>query len=148
MDLFTYGTLMVPEIMRHVAGCDLQGVAVTVEGYVRYGVRGEQYPGVIGSADERVEGILYRDVPTEAMRRLDLFEGEMYHRETVRVVRKSDGVAMAAEVYVFKPAYAHLLTGDPWDFQRFLKNGRKFFEDGYRGFQQLDDQKAPGCREG
>jgi len=148
MDLFTYGTLMVPEIMRHVAGCDLQRVEVTLEGYVRYGVRGEQYPAVIGSAGERVEGILYRDVPTEAMRRLDLFEGEMYGRETVRVVRDHDRVAMAAEVYVFKPAYVHLLTGEPWDFQRFLKNGRKSFEEGYGGFQELGGQVASGGREG
>jgi len=137
MNLFTYGTLMVPEIMHQVAGCVLQSSEVTLEGYVRYGVRGEQYPGVTAQVGSRVEGILYLDVGSEPLRRLDAFEGRMYRRESVRVVQKSDQRELAAMVYVFRPEYEHLLTGEPWDLQRFMQNGRAIFESEYEGYGEL-----------
>jgi len=139
MNLFTYGTLMVPEIMYHVAGCTLQSVEVSLEGYVRYGVKGEQYPGVTARAASRVDGILYLDVGSEALRRLDIFEGKMYSRQSVRVVRKTDQQELEAMVYVFKPEYESLLTGEEWDLQRFLQNGREVFEQEYAGFEELQN---------
>ena len=137
MNLFTYGTLMVPEIMHQVAGCTLQSVEVSLEGYVRYGVQGEQYPGVTVQDGSSVDGILYLDVGPEALRRLDAFEGKMYSRETVTVMGKNDQKSLEAMVYVFRPEYEHLLTGESWDLQRFLQNGREIFEQQYTGFEEL-----------
>lgn len=137
MNLFTYGTLMVPGIMHRVAGCVLQGVEVTLEGYVRHGVQGEQYPGIIEKAGSTVDGILYLDIGEEPLRRLDSFEGEMYSRESVQVMRKNDGRIMDAMVYVFKPEYVHLLTDSAWDLQIFLQNGKEIFEREYAGYGAL-----------
>jgi len=137
MNLFTYGTLMEPGIMCEVSGCVLQRIEGTLENFVRYGVRGEQYPGVIRKAGHRVDGILYLDVPAEAMKRLDSFEGEMYCREPVEVLRIDDRSALSAMVYVFKPEYTHLLTGNAWDYENFLQNGRVLFESEYSGFGAL-----------
>lgn len=137
MNLFTYGTLMVPEIMHQVAGCVLHGIEASLEGYVRYGVEGEQYPGVTAREGSRVDGIVYLDVGPEALRRLDIFEGQRYRREKVRVVRKNDQQDLEVMVYVFRSEYEHLLTGEPWDLHRFLQNGREIFEREYAGYEEL-----------
>jgi len=133
--------------MYQVAGCTLQSVEVSLEGYVRYGVKGEQYPGVIARAGSCVDGIVYLDVGSEALRRLDIFEGKMYSRESVRVVRKTDQQELEAMVYVFRPEYEFLLTGESWDLQRFLQNGREVFEQEYAGFEELQNgEELKGTR--
>lgn len=137
MNLFTYGTLMVPEIMHQVAGCVLDSIEVTLAGYVRYGVQGEQYPGLAQKEGCSVDGVLYLDVDAEALKRLDIFEGRMYSRDAVKVVQKDGQGQLDAMVYVFKPEYAHLLTGEAWDFLGFLQRGRKIFENEYEGYGEL-----------
>jgi gamma-glutamylcyclotransferase (GGCT)/AIG2-like uncharacterized protein YtfP len=129
---------MAPDIMQAVSGCILQSLEATLEGYRRFGIRGEEYPGVIRSKGGSVEGVLYLDVPPEAMARLDRFEGEMYSREAVMVHPKGGDRALAAMVYVIKPEFTHLLTSEEWDFQKFLKHGKRVFEEEYDGFEALD----------
>ncbi len=140
MNVMTYGTLMVPEIMREVSGCLLESVEVILDKYQRYAVRGEQYPGMIAAMAGQVEGILYLDVPPEAVVRLDIFEGDMYSREPVVVQSKKDGVVMEAMAYVVKETYAHTLSEETWDFHNFLQNGKQLFEDKYCGFAELKNR--------
>lgn len=137
MDLFTYGTLMSPDIMARVAGCRLTGLPANLPGYRRSQVKGEVYPGISEDAAGRVAGLLYLEVPAAALQRLDLFEGEMYERRQV-LVEDEDRAVRPAMTYVFRPAYLHLLTGAPWDFDQFLASGKKCFEDGYFGFDKIE----------
>lgn len=137
MDLFTYGTLMLPDIMAKVAGCRPAAAPATLAGYRRTLVRGEDYPGIAEDAREEVAGVLYHDVPDEAIRRLDAFEGEMYDRREV-VITSDGGTAGTAMAYVFRPEFRHLLTDVPWDYDRFLVSGRQRFESGYFGFGELE----------
>lgn len=139
MNLYTYGTLMAPDIMQAVAGCRLQSVEAYLEGYQRFGIRGEEYPGIIKAMGRKVEGVLYLDVSSEAMARLDLFEGEMYSREAVMVQPREGDKPLSAMVYVIKPEFAHLLTAEEWDFQHFLQHGKRQFEEEYDGFEALDE---------
>lgn len=137
MDLFTYGTLMSHDIMARVAGCRLAALPATLAGYRRSQVKGEVYPGISEDAAGRVAGVLYLSVPASALKRLDVFEGEMYERRQVVVVDEV-GAVRPAMTYVFRPAYLHLLTGAPWDFDQFLASGKKCFEDGYFGFDKIE----------
>ncbi len=137
VNLFTYGTLMAPDIMREVSGTLLESVSVTLSGYQRFQVQGEQYPGIISEAGQKVTGILYLNVPADAVKRLDLFEGEMYNRIPVSVARDSDGETVSAMAYVFKDEYAHRLSTSAWDFENFLQNGKQLFEDQYGGFNDI-----------
>lgn len=138
MNLYTYGTLMAPDIMQAVSGCILQSLEATLEGYRRFGIRGEKYPGIIRVKEGSVEGVLYLDVPPGAMARLDRFEGEMYRRETVMVHPSGGDKPLSAMVYVLKPEFTHLLTSEGWDFQNFLKHGKRVFEEEYDGFEALE----------
>lgn len=129
---------MVPGIMHEVAGCSPEPVDVILHGYQRYSVRGEQYPGIIKEAGGRVPGVLYREVPPEALQRLDLFEGSMYDRLHVPVLHELDGERIEAMAYVIKPEYQYMLSENLWDFDRFLKEGRELFEEQYCGYNELN----------
>jgi len=136
MDLFTYGTLMSPEIMMKVAGCQLVSVPVTLSGYQRSLVRGEVYPGITEVDEAQVDGVLYLEVPAAALQRLDVFGGEMYERRGV-TVQEEGGIAREAMTYVFRPEFIALLTNIPWDFAEFLASGKKRFVDDYFGLSEI-----------
>jgi len=136
MDLFTYGTLMSPDIMARVAGCRLHSVPARLAGYRRTLVRGEVYPGIAEAVGHEVDGVLYLDATDEAMRRLDAFEGEMYDRQEVLVTMEG-GESCTVMTYVFRPEFRHLLTDTPWDYQQFLATGKERFENGYFGFGEV-----------
>lgn len=137
MNLFAYGTLMAPDIMREVSGTMLESAKVTLKGYQRFQVHGEQYPGIVSADGCEVTGILYLNVPVDAVRRLDLFEGEMYSREPVSVTSDIDGETLPAMTYVVKEEYTHLLSTSAWDFEEFLQKGKKLFEDRYWGYDEI-----------
>ena len=122
--LFTYGTLMSPDIMHAVAGCRRDGEPALLSGFRRYAVKGADYPAIIESPEAEISGRLYRNLPSFAWQRLDRFEGNMYARLT-RAVLAEDGSEILAEVYVLKPAYRHCLTADDWDFDRFTATARQ-----------------------
>lgn len=137
MNIFTYGSLMDTEIMQHVSGVTKQGTACILNGFQRYQIRGEQYPGIVRKDTGSVEGKIYCNISQEALARLDIFEGEMYRREKVEITVSKEEIPMEAMVYVIKPAYTHCLSDQSWDFETFLKQGKKLFEDHYFGFAEL-----------
>lgn len=137
MDLFTYGTLMSPDIMARVARCRLASLPARLVGYKRSLVRGEVYPGIAEASGYEVDGILYLDAMGEAIRRLDVFEGGMYERREV-LVSTEDDHSRSAMTYVFRPEFRHLLTDIPWDYQHFLETGKERFENGYFGFGEVE----------
>lgn len=133
---FTYGSLMCEDIMRSVTGGRLEHEPAELAGFVRRPVIGEAYPGIHRAPGARVAGILYRDLTPAALDRLDAFEGERYTRELVRV-RLRDGTTEMAHTYVFKPEVVHLLGNGDWDFEAFLRHGRRQFESRYLGFTRI-----------
>ncbi len=96
MNLFAYGTLMCTEIMQQVAGCLPAQLPATLAGYRRCRLRGEEYPAIVGQQVAVVQGVVYLEVPQEAWRRLDRFEGEMYDRRPV-LVDGAGGKSLAAD---------------------------------------------------
>jgi len=134
---FTYGSLMCDDIMAAVAGLRAAAVPARLDGYRRSPVIGEHYPGMVPAAGDKVEGVLYLELPDTAWARLDAFEGDEYRREQVSVAC-ADGRIETAWTYVFKPEYAARLAAGTWDFERFLETGKARFEARYLGFDSLD----------
>lgn len=134
-DLFTYGSLMCSDIMEKVTGCAIPGEEAILEGYFRSAIKNEEYPGITKRTGSRVHGILYRDLDSNAIRRLDRFEGDLYVRREVEVISKATGKNKAV-VYVIRQEYLTILTNEPWSFQNFLTTGKKRFMSRYRGFLQ------------
>ena len=118
-DVFTYGTLLVAEVMEAVAGARFASVPARLDGWDRVCVRGAVYPGVREAAGASVEGVLWLDVNDDALLRLDRFEGDVYERRLVRVATANG--PRDAQVYVIPRANEHLLEPSPWDLERFRR---------------------------
>lgn len=115
MHVFTYGSLMYPEVWRRVTGAALDGVPARLAGHARFAIRGESYPGMIVSPAEEVKGVLYRDVGETALVALDAFEGPEYRRVNVRVACRGDMVEAAAYLYLVPEK----LSESPWEPRAF-----------------------------
>jgi len=135
-NLFAYGTLMCSNIMEDVSGVWFEGQSAVLHDYTRRCVKSEHYPGLTMEKNGSVDGIIYRNIPEVAWRRLDRFEGEMYRRCPV-MVKLDDGTHLEAETYVVKSGFLQHLDAGEWDFDRFLKRGKDDFQQRYRGYKNL-----------
>jgi gamma-glutamylcyclotransferase (GGCT)/AIG2-like uncharacterized protein YtfP len=135
MDIFVYGTLMLPEIWFKVTkeknDCD----RALLNGYSRSKLIGEVYPGIFEKKGCAVSGIIYYNVSCFAVNKLDIFEGEKYRR--TKVVVNIDNKIDRAETYVISAKFQHLITEDKWDFEEFLRSGKDHFQNNYFGFKVI-----------
>lgn len=118
--VFTYGTLMWPEVMEAVTGNRFRRKAATVTGCERYRFKRRVYPGLIRKAGHGVNGIVYFDVDGMSMKLLDEFEDDFYQRETVIADTPEDSIQCQA--YWVSENHQYLLSRDIWDPARFEKH--------------------------
>jgi len=135
-DYFAYGTLMCEDIMLAVTGHSFSRTPGSLRGYRRRSVKDELYPGIFPERGGVVKGIVYRDLPDATWALLDTFEGEMYQRKIVSV-NLADSVSIEACTFVVKPEFENRLDASEWDFEKFLRSGKKTFEAHYAGFKAL-----------
>jgi gamma-glutamylcyclotransferase (GGCT)/AIG2-like uncharacterized protein YtfP len=138
MHVFTYGTLMFPEVWQAVVGRQYETVAGTAKGFAIYRVVNAVFPG-IAAGDERdlVGGVVYLGVDHASLTRLDLFEGNFYERQALWV-ECADGQRRAAEAYVVPPQNRRVLTAEPWQRASFISSGGlEQFKRGFLGFQRV-----------
>jgi gamma-glutamylcyclotransferase (GGCT)/AIG2-like uncharacterized protein YtfP len=128
---------MCADIMAKVSGYTKPGISATLKEFFRFSVQGEEYPAIALQKKASVTGMLYTNVSAEGLKRLDIFEGEMYERRTVAVHDQAAKVYQA-EVYVFRPEFQHLLLDIEWDFDAFLTTGKRKFEEAYKGFHAIE----------
>src|SRR5687768_17423762 len=97
MHVFTYGTLMFPEVWQVIVGRPFKSIEGTARGYAIYRVVDAVFPG-IAAADEKdaVHGVVYLDVDQASIARLDTFEDDFYERQGLWV-DCADGERRAAE---------------------------------------------------
>jgi gamma-glutamylcyclotransferase (GGCT)/AIG2-like uncharacterized protein YtfP len=133
IDLFTYGTLEIPEIMQAVTGRRFASEPGTVlEGYARFRVDGRRYPGIREAPGSRTEGRLYRGVDPDSLAALDRFEGDLYVRCALPVLCAAGSAV--AETYVVRPGRRGELSDEPWDRERFLERDYADYLAGCRAF--------------
>ncbi len=135
MNLFAYGTLIDPEIMRKVAGELPRHAPAVLYDYERKILRDRPYPGIRAKAGSAVRGLLYFDISAQGLDRLDRFEGKMYIRTEVSVIPEG-GAAVAAWTYILSPGFEGELCDADWSYEDFLREGKAAFESGYEGFRR------------
>jgi gamma-glutamylcyclotransferase (GGCT)/AIG2-like uncharacterized protein YtfP len=131
VNIFTYGSLMFDPIWtRVVAGSYERGKAI-LPGYDRKAVQGESYPVLIPSSPlSLVQGIVYFDILSSDLSRLDDFEGQCYFRKTERIITEDKNVIFA-EVYVLKEEYYGIISHKEWDPAHFSTTGIHLFLHSY-----------------
>ena len=97
--------------------------------YCRHKIRGCEYPCIVPSANSSVRGTLVEGLTDGDLWRLDIFEGDEYTRERVRVKvlleigdqtenGNVEGEEIEAETYVWADDREELEEGE-WDFAAF-----------------------------
>lgn len=136
-NIFTYGSLMFEDVWRKVVRQEYEKVDGILYGFDRKAVRNEEYPALVkGIRDSSVNGIVYKDVGSKDVLRLDNFEGEYYKRVKGQVLL-TDNQTLTVIFYVLKPEYTHILSDQNWDPERFKRVGIDKFLDQYCGFRQV-----------
>jgi len=142
MHVFTYGTLMFPEVWRAVVGKEFETAAATADGFEIYYVREAVYPGIIAMPNGSVSGVVYFNVDVESLDRLDVFEGDDYRRQPIEVTRSDNGLKITSDAYIIPPDHRHLLTNEPWSAKDFAARGDLArFVARYAGFERLTDDR-------
>lgn len=137
MNLFAYGTLMDPEIMAQVSGSTCRSRKATLHQFVRKTVRGEVYPAITMQQGSSVDGVVYFNVSTAAVERLDKFEGFLYERTETAVIC-DDGKCVEIHTYIIRTGYAHQLSDIDWSYEKFLSNDKQLFQGAYSGYGTLE----------
>jgi gamma-glutamylcyclotransferase (GGCT)/AIG2-like uncharacterized protein YtfP len=142
MHVFTYGTLMFPEVWQAVVGRSFETVAGNAFGFEVFRVRDAVFPGIIaGAGDCSVPGVACLDVDHESMERLDRFEDDFYERRAIEV-DCTDGQRRMAEAYVVPTANRSVLTAEAWSRESFIASGglEKFISR-FAGFGRVADRR-------
>lgn len=102
---------MFAEVWQRVARGHYTSHAATLDGYRRFAVRDDTYPGIIASSGSTVVGLVYTDVDAADLVRLDDFEGALYQRIDA-VVTDADSHAVKVQTYLcLEP---DCLSDQPW----------------------------------
>jgi len=108
-DVLTYGSLMFDPVWSAVVTGQYSSRRVRVDGWQRYVIPGEDYPGAVVSAGSSMEAILWEGVDAEDLARLDAFEGDQYERVPVII----GPAARPAWIYAWRGARP--LASALWD---------------------------------
>lgn len=123
MNLFAYGTLLVPEIWAAVTGRpECPGEEAMLPGYVIRRVKGADYPGVrLGEAADTVAGRVFSALDGETIRRLDEYESSFYDRIPVSL-RTVRGETIQSQVYVIPERNRDALSEEGWTLEWFREH--------------------------
>ncbi|MCS7063081.1 MAG: gamma-glutamylcyclotransferase [Methylacidiphilales bacterium] len=98
--LFTYGTLSDPDFMRRLTRRRLSYLHARLDGYQKIAIHGFDYPAIVPHPHYYVLGKIFFDIPDEAWKNLDTYEGHTYSRKLV-TVETENGQLYQALTYVW-----------------------------------------------
>jgi hypothetical protein len=128
MRYFFYGTLIDPDIRRHVMG-DLAPAAVEparLAGWRRFSLKSASFPIARADRAASIDGVLARGLDKEAGRLLDIYEGPGFGRTTVAAI-DSHGKARAAILFVEDGSVEFAVVPQPWDHETWVRRHKKAF---------------------
>jgi len=122
MNLFVYGTLMVPKIWNAVTGYhDPATIPGTLAGHRIQRVTGGDFPAIVLdlSSTKPVSGLIIKNVSPAALERLDQYEDDFYERISVSIQTEA-GNSVNAQVYRMPNQLAEdILSDEPWSLEWF-----------------------------
>lgn len=115
--LFSYGTLMFPEVWRRLAGRRHPSRPAVLADFRRCALRDGSYPGAVPHTGAATEGVLYESVSDDLLARLDRWEGPAYVR--ARVAVQAGGGLWPSYAYILAPASRARAKERDWDPRLF-----------------------------
>ncbi len=141
-NVFTYGTLMLPEVVKALTGQILTPKPAILHGYSRHSFKGKCYPGIIENSHEDVAGAIYLNVDDRTLTIFDWFEDVLYQRQLLTVQLGDERVQ--AYTYVVPEKHLAKLDKDVWALQAFIdKHSENYIKKcaGYRQEWEMQNQE-------
>ena len=113
-ELFCYGTLCAPEIMRAVIGRVPPSRGAVLHSFACYRVSGKAYPAVVPDQVSSTAGLLYFGLAESELKKLDAYEGAEYLRQRQPINAAPDQQPVQAWVYVIHPLCRARLSRTVW----------------------------------
>jgi gamma-glutamylcyclotransferase (GGCT)/AIG2-like uncharacterized protein YtfP len=130
MHLFTYGSLMYPQVWSRVMQRLHASRPATLAGYSRRQLPGEVHPAMIPSGpDSTIEGVLYADLTPDELARLDRFEDEGIDYKRISVTVETASGQVDAFTYMYM--HPDRVSAAPWDPTDFETAGLQHFLNNY-----------------
>lgn len=103
MELFVYGTLVNPALVRSLTGKTVSAKPARLTGFRRFQNPGS-YPYILPSPDDCVEGVILCSLDAADLEKLDRYEaeGDLYFRTEIEV--QTDCGPRRCETYVGNPS--------------------------------------------
>lgn len=121
MHLFTYGTLMFPEVWERIDVGNFQSEPATLPGFAIYRVKDAVFPGIVrAEPSDQVNGLVYFDLDEESLFELDAYESDLYER--VPVIAASEHGPIECTAYVIPDSNRGALTSEVWDAKWFAEH--------------------------
>ncbi len=137
--VFTYGTLMFPEVVEALTGEQLIPVPATLTGFARYAIKNACYPGIVNDINASVDGVVYREVSNNTLQVFDWFEAEIYERLPVKVDIQEQ--KLEAFAYVVSEKFRRNLDSVPWQPEIFLEQHSTRYIEKCRQYQAIWKQE-------
>jgi gamma-glutamylcyclotransferase (GGCT)/AIG2-like uncharacterized protein YtfP len=142
MNVFTYGSLMFPQVWEAVIERMFPTIEGAASGFEVFRVKDAVFPGIIETAERSVRGVIYLDVDPDSVKRLDTFEDDFYERQTIWI-DCDGGQQLEADAYVVPEANRSVLTDEIWDRDEFVASGGlQDFINRFAGFRRVADEET------
>lgn len=127
MNVFTYGSLMFPEVWSRASGDGGAGIPAALADHEVRALRGHSYPVMIPVPGAVARGVLYQNVSPAAVARLDEFEGSFYVRREVSLIPENGVEPVSAWTYLAAAPDHPAILSDPWDAAAFREQHLRSF---------------------
>jgi len=115
-DIFVYGTLQSPEIIKKLTGKSFKSTPAVLPRYKRYCVKECDYPAVIQQNDAQTTGLVLGNVDELSLDIISFYEGDEYEKSKVTVFVNGKYEDALTFVWVNEN---EMLENKDWDLQNF-----------------------------
>ncbi len=117
-NLFTYGTLMFPEVWQRIDVGEFPSQPATLPGFAIYRIKDAVFPGILRAEPaDHVKGVLYFDLDEDTLFELDAYESDLYDR--IPVIAATEQGPVECTAFVIPDACRKALSNEVWDAKRF-----------------------------
>jgi len=115
-NIFVYGTLLFPEILKSLTGKSFKTSPAVLPGYKIHKVKDNNYPAIIQYNDSITTGLIIENMDDLSFRIISFYEGDEYTKRKLNVVANNESVGALAFVWVKE---TDLLAEKEWDLSDF-----------------------------
>jgi gamma-glutamylcyclotransferase (GGCT)/AIG2-like uncharacterized protein YtfP len=123
-NIFVYGTLQSPEIIKKLTGKSFKSTPAVLQGYKRYWVKESVYPAVIQQIDEQTTGLVLENVDDLSVDIISFYEGDEYEKKKVTV--NSNGLYKDVLTFVWVNGNEFLENKD-WNLDNFEETFLEYY---------------------